>query len=1417
MVKRSVLVLLTLLLSTSSPQQWISSLTMSSYYPVPTISSWENNPGIATLTITNTGTESKEVVIFLKVTKKSVGEILSASSKTILFAAGESQVFQTMDYLDWNSIKYNASFKNIIVQTGNLPEGDYTTCAEVKQVNTMLSQSCADFAIILAGSPALSLPTHMSVINTTMPVLQWWQVEVPPPLLVDYKFKLCEMLPGQTPLKAVQSNQPVYETVLTSQTILQYPPEALPLEEGKQYAWQVQAVSGSGSPSVVQFKTDGKSEVWSFKIFKEEKTVELVSPADNSTLSATQVSQYSKAFKFTWTTINLKKTITNFWLKIAEILPGQNAESALNNNPPVFFKNDILPTQPMYWITEEEGSLINQKQYAWRVWLYSEPWGGLIDSSSIWKFTVQSSVEFIPLLSPVDNADFEADTLHSQSHSRTYLFSWDNSKLVKSITNFRLKIAEINEGQTPARALKENPYVFYNDKIPPSWSSYILPEETGKLKDKQRYAWQVTTYSQAYNGLTASSEAESFTIKNGVTLIDSINYFIIGQYKVNLLSITNKNANYFGGKGEVLLWHGGPKIQFDFHGLKLQQVISTGQIPEWKVNEGEIWTSITPTNISLQLTIPGSSFLKATAIRLEPDRATLLGSINFKSSLLVKNLGSSANLVMESGEIWFNVDPVHKITVGQNQHAYPKTDYNFFMLTPLNFNLNIGRTQSEFLVNANKLTLKLQGELLLPVSVKNSNGQRIALRFYNKNDFKFLLDVATNDLINIKLVSNYDVRCRFIEANVDLYAGLVGIKQGEIFFDQAKMTYPPIALDDKDNFRIIATGLHGYIHKNNLNLEGSYRGYAFNIKRFSLNYENNILKNSIFRNSGNFLKGKIFIPFIKKEADITYNITSNGFSNGIVSLDGISNWIAISGGQPGDKSTLKLQIVTISYLAGINCFWLNGYFKFDCTGTDGLTTEKLPVSNVFIDSTGSVSAFGSDPEGWINLSVTKPGKYNGFPIMLDKFRIKTYANYAFGIAGTIVVAEDLSSQNGSPFDASIVVARYSLGKSGTEVPNSEVEVEPIGVDFGNGETSFGAQLIVFNDDPVYGKGFLASFNLTMHDPTEFSAFSKIIIGKTDNGNGFSYWFVEAGAIFPVAITTVMDIGIRGFTGRVYSHMKHKGDGILGSDYVPDKNNTFGVYAMCPIQSVSDDGSKFWGKVALEIRVGNGFQSTLYGEIYVLSSGFMKEDAKIKGTATIFISTNPKIFDSQCTIEANFWDGLCGDGEMQMHISESEWYLHIGTPEKPITLRMFCTAQGFYGYFTIDQNYMTTAAGFTFDTGPQKWGAGLGFYGKAAGSIRMSSTIYYKPLQFVSTASMSASGEIGVYVDVKFFTGYLSLLSGEMNAVMQVMFPDPVCFAGKVDAKACIKVCVIGCKLCRSASFKIRYKNGSFALKDECSS
>lgn len=1393
-------------------QQWSVSLTMN-YYPPADLYVWETHPNVGVLSITNTGFSSKDVIINFNVTRQDAGQVLKASSKNLTFMPGETQVYTTFDFIDWNTVQYSSVLKNTVVQTGQLPEGSYSICADITAQEENLGQSCSDFQILVADPPFLLSPEHLSTIETTLPFFQWTPCNVLPPLTVDYKFKLVELLPGQAVLKALSSNPPVYEITTQEQAFLQYPSDAFELEEGKSYAWHVQAVTGANSNAPVTFKNNGMSEQRSFKILKQESALELVSPSNNSTISPQSISQYSKGYKFIWGLTNFNKSITSYVIKIAEVLPGQTPESALKINTPVYLRDNILPAVHAEYIGENSGILLNQKKYAWRVYINSVNWGGIIDSSEVWSFTASNGFEIVKLISPENAGFLEADTLHSPSKNRTYQFIWSKQGITKSITSFSLRIAEVHSGQTPSQALAANPAVLFKDDLNPAYVHYTLDESLGLLKDQQKYAWQVKASSTQWGGLVALSEAREFTIKNGITQIDSIDSFIIGNYKVTVKSITNKNSQSFGGKGEINLWNSGPAVQFDFDKLKLTSQLGSDNKQIWKAS-GDIWKTVVVPDIALTSELKGQISLKINTLRLSETISNVYGSVRIKSNLLIKEYGTPANVIIESGTVWFDIHPVKRISSETVMVFRPKQEYKFTLLKPLNFDLSISSLKSEFRLVSNQLYAKFWGELFLPQAVKNMKGERISIRFFDAPDFKF--DTKINDITHIRLVNSSDIMLVVKEASIDLYGFGVTAKAAEIAFDYHKTNIPNIPVTLTDDFRITSTGLNGSIKRTAMNFTGLFRGYSFKASEFNIRYANNVMV-QLWKIPSNHLKGKILIPFLSTEAEVRFSINQDGLSSGIVNISGWPEWINIYGGQPGDALNLQLKIMgQVVYFPYQNIFILSGYFRYTSPTIKGLSTDNLPVSNFVIDSTGKVGVMGS-VDGWCNLSVNKPGKYNGFPVTIDKFRALSYGiNYSFGVSGTIVLADNLSSQNGSPFSTTLTFAGLSgFGKSGAEAPSGEVSTEPIPVDFGNSESEFGASLKWFDDDPVYGKGFMASVNLTMHNPTDFSVFSKVIIGKTNNGTGFSYWFVEAGAEFPFAITTgIGDLGIKGFTGRVYSHMKHSGNNVLASDYVPDKDNVFGVYAMCPFMSTSDDGSKIWGKTALEIMIGKGFKSILYGEVDILSSGY-KEDGKIKGNATITVSTSPPMFDATVNVSANFWDGLCGQGTMQMHISETEWFLNVGTKEKPITVNMFCGPGGAYGYFEINQNYIAMGAGYSFDTGPQKWGAGLGCYGRASGSINMSGQLNYKPFSVVASADMHASGEIGVYVDVKVFTGYLCVLSGEMGAAMQVQFPDPVCFAGEVYAKACIKACLVGCRVCAGAHFKIRYKDGSFALKSSC--
>lgn len=336
---------------------------------------------------------------------------------------------------------------------------------------------------------------------------------------------------------------------------------------------------------------------------------------------------------------------------------------------------------------------------------------------------------------------------------------------------------------------------------------------------------------------------------------------------------------------------------------------------------------------------------------------------------------------------------------------------------------------------------------------------------------------------------------------------------------------------------------------------------------------------------------------------------------------------------------------------------------------------------------------------------------------------------------------------------------------------------------------------------------MATFDMMMHNPTEYSVGGKIILGVAPQG--FKYWFVEASAEFPNTPVSIGigDLGIYGFKGRIYSKMRHTGVGIGNNTYVPDGGTTFGIYAEAPFMSTSDDGYKIWGKTSLEVAIGNGFESTLTGDVYLLA-GRGNTNAKIYGGAVIKVVINPnqKFFSADVNVAANIDNVVCGNGNLALYFGSDTWYLNVGTPQTPVTMNMYCGTTVATAYVNLNSSNIAFGVGYSVDSGPQHWAI---FYGRAWGSVGINGALAYSPFQFTGGAVITGSAELGFHYNVYFDEGNLTVLSGSITATLEAQLPNPVCFAGSISAKGCFW------RFCKTVTLKMRYKNGSFAFEDHC--
>ena len=243
-------------------------------YPSPYISDWQNNPSsLGSLTIMRNGTSTEQVRITVSVNLDGVGEVFYGTSNPIDIPSNPSYVVDNTKITSIANPSYpNSDLKNKTIQSGRLPEGHYNLCINVINNDNipLISNICSDFTIIYPEPPHLFYPNDGDslFITNKYPTFQWTPVITPPGYQIYYNIKIAEILPGQTPLQALSSNVLQFSKENISTVSLIYPISALPLDTGKTYAWQIQALDQNGFPPT---QNNGSSEIFTFNYEKNNK------------------------------------------------------------------------------------------------------------------------------------------------------------------------------------------------------------------------------------------------------------------------------------------------------------------------------------------------------------------------------------------------------------------------------------------------------------------------------------------------------------------------------------------------------------------------------------------------------------------------------------------------------------------------------------------------------------------------------------------------------------------------------------------------------------------------------------------------------------------------------------------------------------------------------------------------------------------------------------------------------------------------------------------------------------------------------------------------------------------------------------------------------------------------------------------
>ncbi len=244
--------------------QWTANLVVQPF-PSPFIADWERNPQTAILTLLYSGTAAQEFHIEGFVRSADRGELARVVSPPLSFGFGPvSQVFTGADVLDWQTVSRDRQYTDLVMRTGVMPEGQLQMCARVvSAAGVQLAEACSDFTIALPEPPQLLFPPDGGAVLGALPVLQWTPVQLPPGVGVSYRVKVVRREPQQSPAIALASNPAWLDTEVSGAPMLVYPNDALPLEAGTEYVWQVEVLDGDGRPVT---RGGQGSEIWTFTV-----------------------------------------------------------------------------------------------------------------------------------------------------------------------------------------------------------------------------------------------------------------------------------------------------------------------------------------------------------------------------------------------------------------------------------------------------------------------------------------------------------------------------------------------------------------------------------------------------------------------------------------------------------------------------------------------------------------------------------------------------------------------------------------------------------------------------------------------------------------------------------------------------------------------------------------------------------------------------------------------------------------------------------------------------------------------------------------------------------------------------------------------------------------------------------------------
>jgi len=246
-----------------------SNLIMAAQPPAQ-LSEWGNRREVLTLILSAQGSVAGQFKLKTEI-KTQDGTVIGSAdlAKTPVFTGNPAgtTLLVANDIMPLEFMVFTGKYKTSLQRTGKLPADNYTLCVQPVRPADYVpvgGVKCKSFYLATTQLPVLMKPYNEEVLDVklaqTAITFRWTPVVPTQTSPVTYRLQVFEVLPTQSPVQTLRSNQPLLDKERLSATQYIWRPQLSLINDDSsklKFIWTIQTLDKAGNPVT---QTDGNGE-----------------------------------------------------------------------------------------------------------------------------------------------------------------------------------------------------------------------------------------------------------------------------------------------------------------------------------------------------------------------------------------------------------------------------------------------------------------------------------------------------------------------------------------------------------------------------------------------------------------------------------------------------------------------------------------------------------------------------------------------------------------------------------------------------------------------------------------------------------------------------------------------------------------------------------------------------------------------------------------------------------------------------------------------------------------------------------------------------------------------------------------------------------------------------------------------------